>query len=82
MITLLTENGEHFCYLLSFEESEDQKLLREALSSLAMKFPDSYWRVHDESGEFPQEYFDALASNGWFKLNVPEEFGGTGLGTR
>ncbi len=45
-----------------------------------MKFPDSYWRVYDESGEFPQEYFDALASNGWFKLNVPEELGGTGLG--
>ena len=72
--------GSFFCYLLSFEESEDQKLLREALSSLAMEFRDSYWRALDESGEFPQQYFDDLASNGWFKLNVPEEFGGTGLG--
>jgi len=66
--------------LLSFEESEDQKLLREALASLATEFPDAYWRTHDDSGEFPQEYFDALASKGWFKLNVPEKLGGTGLG--
>jgi acyl-CoA dehydrogenase len=66
--------------LLSFEETEDQKLLREALSSLAMNYPDAYWRGRDEKGEFPQEYFEALATNGWFKLNVPESLGGTGMG--
>ncbi|HZW56633.1 MAG TPA: acyl-CoA dehydrogenase family protein [Nitrososphaerales archaeon] len=66
--------------LLNFDESEDQKLLRDALATLASNFPDSYWRSHDESGEFPQEYFDALATNGWFNLNVPSEYGGTGLG--
>jgi len=66
--------------LLSFEESEDQKLLRESLASIATEFPDSYWRTHDGTGEFPQDYFDALASSGWFKLNVPEKLGGTGLG--
>ncbi len=66
--------------MLSFDESEDQKLLREALSSLAINFPETYWRLHDGKGEFPQEYFDALASNGWFNLNVPEELGGTGMG--
>ena len=65
---------------MNVEENEDQKLLREALASLASQFPDQYWREHDELGEFPREYFDALASQGWFNLNVPPEYGGTGLG--
>jgi acyl-CoA dehydrogenase len=66
--------------LLSFEETEDQRLLRDSLSSIAAHFPDPYWRDHDERAEFPQKYFDSLASNGWFGLNVPTQFGGTGLG--
>ena len=66
--------------LLNFEETEDQKLLRSALASLVSKFSDAYWREHDEKSEFPQEFFDLLGSNGWFNLNVPIEYGGTGLG--
>ena len=54
--------------------------MREALSALSLQFPDQYWREHDERGEFPQEYFDSLAAQGWFNLNVPVELGGTGLG--
>jgi acyl-CoA dehydrogenase len=66
--------------LLDFEESEDQRLLRQVVSDTVSKFTDLYWRAHDRSAEFPQEYFDALAKNGWFKLNVPREAGGAGLG--
>lgn len=66
--------------MLSFEETDDQRLLRDGLRSIAGQFPDSYWREHDEKAEFPQEYFDALASGGWFNLNVPTQLGGTGLG--
>lgn len=66
--------------MLNFEETEEQKLLREAVSSLAYKFPDDYWRQKDEDAEFPREYFKNLADDGWFNLNVPSELGGTGLG--
>ncbi len=66
--------------MLDFEETEDQKLLREAVSLLASGFPDEYWRHKDEDSEFPREYFKSLAESGWFNLNVPSEFGGTGLG--
>ena len=66
--------------MLNFEETEEQKLLREAVSSLASKFPDDYWRQKDEDAEFPREYFKSLADDGWFNLNVPSELGGTGLG--
>ncbi|MDA4131283.1 MAG: acyl-CoA/acyl-ACP dehydrogenase, partial [Thaumarchaeota archaeon] len=54
--------------------------MREGLSPIASKFPDIYWRERDDKAEFPQEYFDTLASAGWFNLNVPQELGGTGLG--
>ncbi len=66
--------------MLDFGESEEQKLLRAGLSSLASQFPDTYWRERDEKSEFPQEYFDALSKSGWFNLNVPQEYGGAGLG--
>jgi len=65
---------------LNAEETEDQKLMREALAVLASQFPDQYWRERDEKGEFPQEYFDSLAIQGWFNLNVPSEYNGAGLG--
>ena len=65
---------------LDFRESEEQKIIRDSLASLASQFPDTYWRERDEKGEFPQEYFDALAEKGWFNLNVPKEFGGSDLG--
>jgi acyl-CoA dehydrogenase len=66
--------------LIDFEETDEQKLLRSSLSSLLSSFGDEYWRQKDEKAEFPREYFDSLAKNGWFNLNVPEEYGGTGLG--
>src|SRR5579862_6900926 len=66
--------------LLDFEESDEQKLLRETLSSLTSQYSDEYWRMKDEAGEFPQDYFQALADSGWFKLNIPQDIGGAGLG--
>jgi acyl-CoA dehydrogenase len=66
--------------LLDFEESDEQKLLRESLSSLTSQYSDEYWRMKDEAGEFPQDYFQALADSGWFKLNIPQDIGGAGLG--
>jgi acyl-CoA dehydrogenase len=66
--------------LLDFDESEDQRLLRESVSKVASMFPDEYWRDKDEKGEFPRRYFEALAKNGWFYLNLPSQLGGTGLG--
>jgi acyl-CoA dehydrogenase len=66
--------------LLDYEESDEQKLLRETLSSLTSGFQDEYWRRKDETGDFPEEYFRALAQSGWFNLNIPPELGGAGLG--
>jgi acyl-CoA dehydrogenase len=66
--------------LLSFEESEEQKLLRESIGGLTERYGDEYWRIKDTTGEFPREYFASLAKGGWFNLNVPQALGGAGLG--
>jgi len=47
---------------------------------LAAPFDDDYWRAHDEKHEFPWEFYDAFARQGWIGVLVPEEYGGAGLG--
>src|SRR3954464_11051662 len=40
----------------------------------------SYTRAKVAAGEPPTELWDALASRGYLGVNVPEEYGGSGLG--
>lgn len=65
---------------MHFELSEEQRQLRAAARALARSFPDSYWAEHDQSGEFPWEFYDAFAEAGWLGIAIPEQFGGGGLG--
>ena len=34
----------------------------------------------DQAHEFPQEFYDAIATGGWLGMTIPEEYGGHGLG--
>ncbi|MFW0795852.1 acyl-CoA dehydrogenase family protein [Gordonia sp. CPCC 205515] len=54
--------------------------IRKAVEQLCAKFPDEYWMEHDDSHEFPWEFYNAIADGGWLGLTVPEEYGGGGLG--
>ena len=54
--------------------------IRHEASRLAAKFDDEYWRAHDEQHEFPWEFYDAFAGQGWMGVIVPEQYGGSGLG--
>ena len=49
-------------------------------ATLCKAFPDEYWMEHDESNEFPWEFYNAVAEGGWLGLTIPEEYGGGGLG--
>jgi acyl-CoA dehydrogenase len=49
---------------------------------LCSKFDDVYWQEHDESKEFPWEFYNAVAEAGWMGLTIPEEYGGGGLGVQ
>lgn len=65
---------------MSFELSEDQRLIRDSVAELARKFDDQYWMGKDRDHEFPTEFYRAIADGGWLGICIPEEYGGHGLG--
>lgn len=65
---------------MDFAFTEDQKTIREAVLQHCSQFGDEYWLEHDRSGEFPQEFYSAMAEAGWLGIAMPESCGGSGLG--
>jgi acyl-CoA dehydrogenase len=65
---------------MDFAFSPEQEEIREQVRRLAGRFPDEYWRERDESGEFPWEFYRAVAQGGWLGITIPREYGGSGLG--
>jgi alkylation response protein AidB-like acyl-CoA dehydrogenase len=62
--------------------SQEERLLREAVSGIVSDFGEEYTHRKVEAGEPPSELWDALASRGYLSVNIPEEYGGGGLGMR
>ena len=60
-------------------DSDLESICHEA-RRLADRFDDDYWRDHDEKHEFPWEFYNAFAEQGWVGIIVPEEYGGAGMG--
>ena len=48
---------------------------------IADAFDLEYWREHDRTKVYPQEFLDAFAEAGWLGIAIPEAYGGAGLGT-
>jgi acyl-CoA dehydrogenase len=64
----------------AMELTPDQQDLRDAARRLAGRFSDEYWAERDERHEFPWDFYEAFAEGGWLGINIPEEYGGSGLG--
>ena len=60
--------------------SQQQIEVRDAVSKICSKYPNSYWRERDESGVYPHELHADLARDGWVGIALPEDLGGAGLG--
>ena len=54
--------------------------IRDAVRRMCARFPDEYWREHDQSHKFPWEFYQAVVEGGWLGLTIPEEYGGGGMG--
>lgn len=65
---------------MDFTPTQDQQTIRRAVADLAAQFDDEYWLEKDSRHEFPHEFYDAFARDGWLGICVPEEHGGSGLG--
>jgi acyl-CoA dehydrogenase len=44
------------------------------------QFTDEYWHKCDELAKFPEEFYAAMAADGWLGITMPEELGGSNLG--
>jgi acyl-CoA dehydrogenase len=67
-------------FLMDFKFTEQQQSIRDAVQKICNDFSLEYWLDHDNSHEFPHEFVDALASDGWLGIAMPEAYGGAGLG--
>jgi acyl-CoA dehydrogenase len=65
---------------MSANETEEHALIRQAVRDVAGDYDWDYWKSHIEAGEFPEEYWNALAEDGWLGVTIPEEYGGEGMG--
>jgi len=60
--------------------SEEERMMRETVASIVQGFGPKYNLEKVEADEPPTELWDALASKGYLGVNLPEEYGGGGLG--
>ncbi|KAM0428879.1 hypothetical protein ACHAPT_006679 [Fusarium lateritium] len=60
--------------------TENQRMVREAVSQVCSEFPNTYWQEHDQEEKDPKEFHAALAKDGWLGIALPESLGGSGLG--
>lgn len=65
---------------MDFEESDEQRLIRQSVAKLCADFPDAYWEQHDREGVFPDDFFQKMAAAGWIGVAMPEQYGGAGKG--
>jgi alkylation response protein AidB-like acyl-CoA dehydrogenase len=66
--------------VLPLVPSDEETMLRETVSSICSGFGPEYMRAKVMADEPPTELWDALASRGYLGVNLPEEYGGGGLG--
>lgn len=60
--------------------TDTQLTVREAVSQICAKFPNTYWQEHDQTEQDPTDFHAALARDGWLGIALPESLGGAGLG--
>lgn len=65
---------------MAFEESEEQRMLREGVSRIARRYGHAYYVERSRSGRPAVELWEELAREGFLGVNLPEAFGGGGLG--
>jgi acyl-CoA dehydrogenase len=62
--------------------NEELEPIRDAVRALCARFPGPYWRDLDARRAYPTEFVSAMTEAGFATLQIPEEYGGSGLGLR
>ena len=64
------------------DHTPEAEAVREEIDDICAEFDRDYWREKDREGEYPHDFVDRLARDGWLGILIPEEYGGKGLGTQ
>jgi alkylation response protein AidB-like acyl-CoA dehydrogenase len=65
---------------MDFIEPAERKMLRDGVRAIAADFGHEYYAKKARAGEKTTELWKALAKNGYLGVNLPEAYGGAGLG--
>jgi alkylation response protein AidB-like acyl-CoA dehydrogenase len=65
---------------VDFRESPEQALLREAVAKIASRYGHQWYVARARAKEPVDELWDELAQNGYLGVNLPEAYGGGGMG--
>ena len=65
---------------MDFLESDEQLMLRDAVSNIARQYGHQYFVEQARAGLKGQELWDDLGAHGFLGVNVPAEHGGGGMG--
>src|SRR4051812_49615978 len=65
---------------MDFAFTEDQLAIKDSVGKLCAGFDGKYWLKKDKEGGFPEDFYKAMADDGWLGISMPEEYGGSGLG--
>ena len=65
---------------MEFALTVEQEAIKENVAKLCADFDDDYWLSHDDSGDFPHDFHQAMAKAGWLGIAMPEKYGGANLG--
>ena len=65
---------------MDFSETSEQGMVREAVRKIASGFGHSYYVEAARSGRKTTELWDAVAAGGYAGVNLPEAYGGGGMG--
>jgi alkylation response protein AidB-like acyl-CoA dehydrogenase len=68
--------------VLELRPNDEERLMRETVASICASYGPEYARRKMAAKEPPSELWEELASRGYLGVNIPEEYGGGGLGMR
>ena len=66
--------------VLALVPTDEERQIRDAVRGICDGFPADYSRAKHAEGLPPTELWDALAEKGYLGVNLPEEWGGGGVG--
>jgi acyl-CoA dehydrogenase len=61
--------------------TEDQIAIKDAIDKICENYGDDYWLETDRTGTFPEDFVKEFVDGGWLGIAMPEEYGGSNLGT-